>query len=234
MKNEEIDLQRILHNFKQRIVLVAFIAFLTCVCASCYVLFFQKPYYKSTATLVLTGVSTNNSTSDGITTNDLSINSQLVSTYQEIIKSKKVLSQVINKANLDMTTDELAKTIHVSAVNETEIISITVSHRNPQTATKIANEVANIFSDEVVKIYNIENVTILDSAEIPRKAANMSFLKQFGIALVAGILLGSAIAFVLAYFDTTIKSVDQIEELTGLPILGRVPNYHGKRKGRKK
>ena len=133
-----------------------------------------------------------------------------------------------------MTTDELAKTIHVAAVNETEIISITVSHRNPQTATKIANEVANIFSDEVVKIYNIENVTILDSAEIPRKAANMSFLKQFGIALVAGILLGSAIAFVLAYFDTTIKSVDQIEELTGLPILGRVPNYHGKRKGRRK
>ena len=30
------------------------------------------------------------------------------------------------------------------------------------------------------------------------------------------------VAFVLAYFDTTIKSVDQIEELTGLPILGRV------------
>ena len=77
--NQEIDLQRILHNFKQRIVLVALIAFLTCVLVSSYVLFLQKPYYKATSTLVLTGVSSKNSTSDGITTNDLSINKTIIS-----------------------------------------------------------------------------------------------------------------------------------------------------------
>ena len=230
--NQEIDLQRVLNSFKQRIVLIAFIAFLTCVFVSCYVLFFEKPIYKSTTTLVLTGISSTNTVSDGITTNDLTINSQLVSTYQEIIKSKKVLNQVIDVLSLDMTPEELGKIIKVSAVNDTEIISITVTHRNPKTATKIANEVSNIFSDEVVKIYNIENVTLLDAAEIPSRPANMEFLKKFGIAFVFGILIGSVIAFLLAYFDTTVKTVEQIEEITKLPILGRVPSYNKRKKGR--
>lgn len=231
---EEIDLKRVLDNFKQRIVLIAFIAFLSCTLVSIYTLFIEKPYYEANATLVLTGVSSNNSNNDAITANDLTINSKLVSTYQEIIKSKKVLNQVINYLDLDIDTEDLAKKISVAAINETEIISITVTDRNPQLACKIANKVSNVFSSEVTKIYNIENVSILDSAEIPRQAANMSFIKRFIISLAIGIILGCMVAFVLSYFDTTIKTVDQIEEITKLPILGRVPNYNDKRKGKRK
>lgn len=231
---QEIDLKRILDNFNQRIILIAFITFLTCTLVSIYTLFIEKPFYKSTSTLVLTGVSSNNSQNDAITATDLTINSKLVSTYQEIIKSKKVLNQVITYLELELDAEELAKKISVSAVNETEIISITVTDRNPQLSCKIANKVSNVFSKEVTKIYNIENVSILDSAEIPKEPANMSFIKRFVLSLVAGIFLGCLVALVLAYFDTTIKSVDQIEEITKLPILGRIPNYSEKRRGKRK
>lgn len=229
---EEIDIKRIIDNFKQRIVLVFFITFLCCSMMVSYIIFLEKPYYESTSTLVLTRVSNNNN-DNAINMNDLSINSSLVSTYKEIIKSKKILNQVIESLELDYTTKELSKMIDVTAVDDTEIISITVENRNPQLACKIANKLANIFSTEVTKIYNIENVSILDSAEIPTESANMSFVKKFTIAFVGGIIVGSTIALILAYFDTTIKTVDQIENLTGLPILGRVPNYHGKKRGRK-
>lgn len=230
---QEIDLKRVLNNFKQKIVLIAFMTFLSCLLVFIYSMFFERPYYKANTTLVLTGVSSNNSKEDAITANDLTINSKLVATYQEIIKSKKVLEQVINDLDLNMTTDELAKQISVSAVNETEIISITVTNKNPQTCSKIANNVAKVFSTEVSKIYNIENVSVLDSADIPETSANMSFVKKFIIGGLVGLALGCLIAFILAYFDTTIKTVEQIEEITKLPILGRVPNYNDKRKGRK-
>ncbi len=230
---QDIDIKRILDNFKQRIVLIAFLAFITCVLVVGYTLFLEKPYYEATSTIVLTGFSSNVA-SDGITTNDITINSKLVSTYQEIIKSKKVLEQTISSLDLDLTAKELAKKIKVSSVNETEIISITVTDRNPQLACKIANKVSNIFSSEVSKIYNIENVSILDAAEIPNEKANMSFVKKFIIAIVVGIAIGSVIAFILAYFDTTVKTIEQIEDITKLPILGRVPNYHDKKRGKRK
>lgn len=230
---QDIDIKRVLDNFKQRIVLIAFIAFLTCTLVSGYALFLEKPYYKATATLVLTGITSSNSKDTAITTNDLTINSKLVDTYQEIIKSKKVLNQVLTYLNLEYEIDELAKMIEVSSVNETEIISITVTNQNPEIASRIANKVSNVFSSEVTKIYNIENVSILDAAEIPNTKANMSFIKQFVISFIVGVFIGCFIAFVLAYFDTTVKTVDQIEEITNLPILGRVPNYNDKRKGRK-
>ena len=224
-------LKRVLHNFKQRVVLIAFITFLVCTISSVCILFFEKPYYRSTATLVLTGFSSNNSDST-ITNNDLTINSKLVDTYQEIIKSKKVLNQVIARLSLDITPENLAKKIKVSSVKKTEIISVSVVDRNPQSATKIANEVANVFSTEVKKIYNIENVTILDSAEIPTNSANLSFLNQFMIAFIFGLLFSVFITFIVSYFDTTIKTVEQIADVTGLPIIGRVSNYRGKRRGK--
>lgn len=231
---EELDLKRILENFKQRIVLIAFITFLICSLVSVYSLFIEKPYYKSTATLVLTGVTSKNSSETAITANDLTINSKLVTTYQQIIKSKKVLNQVIETLNLKYTTDELADMINVSSVNDTEIISITVKNNNPLISCKIANNVSNVFSEEVSSIYNIENVSILDFAEIPSESANMSFIKKFILAFIIGIFVGCLIAFILAYFDMTVKSVEQIENVTELPILGRVPNYLAKRKGSRK
>ena len=227
------DLQRVLRNFKQKVVLMAFITFLVCVISSICILFFEKPYYKSSATLVLTGFSTNK-TENGITNNDLTINSKLVDTYQEIIKSKKVLNQVIEKESFKTTPEKLAKKIKVSSVKKTEIISITVTDRNPQIATKIANDVASVFSKEVKKIYNIENVTILDSAEIPTSSANLSFLQQFLIAFIFGIIISIFFTFLVAYFDTTVKNIDQISDITGLQIVGKIPNYRGKKRGKNK
>ena len=232
MKKKKGELQRVLHNFKQRIVLMAFITFLVCVISSVCILFFEKPYYKSSATLVLTGFSSNKS--DGtITNNDLTINSKLVDTYQEIIKSKKVLNQVIERLSLKLTPEKLAKKIDVSSVNKTEIISVTVTDRNPQAATKIANEVANVFSKEVKKIYNIENVTILDSAEIPTNSANLSFIQQFIIAFIFGIIFSAIFTFIVAYYDSTVKTIEQVIEVTSLPIIGKIPSYKGRRRGRK-
>lgn len=72
-----------------------------------YAIFIQKPLYNSYTTLVLTRVSDEN-TSQNLS-NDISINSKLVGTYSEIIKSSRIMQEVINDLNLDYTIDELKK-----------------------------------------------------------------------------------------------------------------------------
>ena len=55
-----------------------------------------------------------------------------------------------------------------------------------------------------------------------------------------GIVLGLGIIFIMFYFDTTIKSSDEITEKVGLPVLGIVPaldngkNLKSRRKNEKK
>ena len=193
-------------------------------------MFIQKPMYKSYTTVILGGNETTNSQT--ITQNDIAMNKNLVDTYAEIVKSRRVLDQVIDELDLNISYDSLYNMISVSAVNNTEIIKITVTNKNAVTAKNIANVTANYFMKEIVKLYNMNNVNVLDEAINADNPFNINITKQVVIYFVVGLILALGIVFVVFYFDRTIKSVEQIEQKIKLPILGSVEVYQkgGRRK----
>ena len=146
----------------------------------------------------------------------------MVDTYAEIVKSRRVLDQVINELRLDLSYEELHEKINVTALNNTEIIKITVNDRDAIKAKNIANVTANYFASEVVDLYNLNNVNILDKAIETEKPYNINVIKQLVIYFMLGIILAMGILFIIFYFDRTIKSVEQVEQKIKLPILGSV------------
>ena len=44
--------------------------------------------------------------------------------------------------------------------------------------------------------------------------------------------LSAMVIFIIYYFDTTIKSTDQIEAKLDVPILGSIPDYNQKKRGK--
>ena len=225
---EELDIRDLLSYFGSKIVSFLFIVCLVVTAGCLYSVFVQKPEYTSKTSIILTGFSSNAESS--ITQSDLTVNSKLVSTYQEIVKSRRVLSQVITNLHLSYTTKELARMISVGAVNDTEIIEISVTNVDAKQAYLIANEVAEVFSNEAKDLYNLSNVSILDYAEIESVPSNLNITKQVCIYVLVGFVLAFVILFVIYYFDTTLKSVHDVERKFDLTILGSVPDYTKKKK----
>lgn len=219
---EEIDLKELFDFFKGKIGFIISITAVVCILGSIYGFLIQKPMYQSYTTVIL-GSST--TASNGITQNDVTLNKNLVSTYAEIVKSKRVLNQVIEELNLDIDYETLAKEISVSSVNETEIIKITVSDKDAVQAKNVANVTASSFAKEVIDLYKMNNVNILDEATTATSPYNINVIKQLVIYILVGVILGAGIAFVIFYFDRTIKSVAQVEQRIKLPILGSVQMY---------
>lgn len=219
---EEIDLKELFEYIKEKIALLLVIVIGVCLVGCVYGLFIQKPMYRSYTTVIL-GSNENNTSS--ITQNDITLNKNLVNTYAQIVVSRRVLNQVIDELKLDMSYESLKDKINVTALNNTEIIKITVNDRNAIQAKNIANVTANYFSKEVVELYNMNNVNILDSATEANSPYNINVIKQFVIYLVIGCVLGAGILFIIFYFDRTIKSVEQVEQKIKLPILGSVQQY---------
>ena len=216
---EEIDLKELFDFIKGKLGTLAIITISVCLLGCVYGLFIQKPMYSSYTTVILGG---SESTSSAITQNDININRNLVETYAQIVKSRRVLDQVIKKLKLDTTYEELNNKITVTALNNTEIIKITVNDADAKKAMNIANVTASYFTDEIVDLYNMNNVNILDKAIQADDPYNINVMKQIIIYFMIGFVLAAGILFVIFYFDRTIKSVEQVEQKIKLPILGSV------------
>lgn len=234
---EEINIKDLFEFFVSKLRIILLVIFVVVLIGAVYSLFFQEPSYSSTTRLVLTGTASSvgtNQTVDGvqITQNDLNLNSKLVATYREIIKSKTVLKDVINTLDLDYTVGSLENKITVSTVEDTEMISITVKTTKATETASIANELAAKFSDQIKEIYNIENISVIDKAEVPTEPDNINITKQLVIYALIGLVIASAIVFAMFYFDTTLKDASQLEK-AGFTVLTSIPQKMeegGKRK----
>ena len=221
---ETIDLKDLFDYYKSKLGVVILFVVLVGILGCLYGLFIQKPMYKSSTSIVLISEAKDNSQ---LTYNDVSVNQNLVSTYSEIVKSKRVLGQVINNLNLNYTYGALSDNIEVSSVTGTQIIKITVTDENSKTAMKVANEIGKVFAKEIPELYNISIVNILDTAEVAPSAYNVNITKQSAISLLAGLVLGLGVVFVMYYFDRSVKNASQIEDKLKLPVLATVREYRG-------
>jgi len=218
---EKNSLKELLEYYRGKLLILFIITVVTVVVSCVYVILFKTPLYQSYTTIAL--ARTNESESAGITQNEIALNQKLVSTYRIIIKSKRILNQVIRNLNLPIGFNELNKAVKVSNEKDTEVIRITVEYGTPNLAKSIADEIAKVFSDEIVKIYKIENVTVIDEGEVASIPFNINISKQIVYSTMVGIVLACMIIFIIYYFDTTIKNPEEVEEKTGLSILGAMP-----------
>lgn len=219
---EEIDLKDFFNYIKSKIVFIVILVAMFLSFILLYDLKIKTPMYKTYTTIVLTQSDSQKGTTSTITQNDILLNKNLVSTYSEIIKSELILEQVINNLGIKATATELSNNIQVAALNDTEILKISVSNADPEVAASLANEIADVFTTEIKKIYKIDNVSTIDRAKVPKEVANNTFKRDIVLAVFLGIFMGIGIIFILYYFDDTIKSNEDIEEKIGLPVLSKI------------
>lgn len=216
---EEIDLKELFTFIKSKLGMLITITACVCIIGCIYGLLIQTPMYQSDTTVILSG------SNQTLTQSDITLNKNLVSTYAEIVKSRRVLSQVIDRLGLDLTYNQLNSKISVAAVANTEIIRITVIDKDPIRAKNIANVTAEYFTEEVSQIYNMNNVDVLDEAIEAASPYNINIVKQIVIYFIIGLVLAAGVLFLIFYFDRTVKSIEQVEQKIKLPILGGVQEY---------
>lgn len=237
---EELDLKELFEIFWNKKAQIILIILIFIVLGIIYTMGFTTPMYTSSTTLVLAGTANDDQgeASGTITTTDLTLNSKLVSTYSELVKSNNVIRQVKSNLGINVSEESLKKNISVSSVKDTELIEITVTTENPKYAADIANETAKVFKQEIAeKIYNINNVYVIDEAEENNVPSNINHQKDIVIFAFIGVVVAIIYVLIGNMLDTTVKTAEEIEKHFKVPVLASVPiweiesNVTNKRKG---
>jgi len=227
---DEVNLKELFRYILNKLYIVVTVTVVVVLAGEIYSTYLKTPLFKSTAKLVLTSSQGEGSTT-AVTNTDITLSNNLVKTYSEIITSRGVLSKVISNLGLNITTDELASKVTVASVSNTQIITLSVSDSDAAQAEKIANEIAKVFKAEILSLYKIDNVQIVDKAQVATTPYNVNVLKQTLQFLAAGLAMGLGIVLVMFYLDNTIKNSQVVEDKVGLVVLGVVPKVG---KGKKK
>ena len=182
--------------------------------------FVIHPEYESTTKIYILNKEENQT----VTYSDVQISTQLTQDYAELIKSRRVLEEVIQRLHLvDMEYKDLYEVLKVDTPSDTRIVAITVKDEDPLMAMKIANCIREVASEHITNVMDIDAINVAETANVPTSKSSPSVVRW---TVIAGFLGAVVVAFfaILGYLlDDSIKSNDDVERYLGLSTLALIP-----------
>ncbi|MDE4086029.1 Wzz/FepE/Etk N-terminal domain-containing protein [Planococcus maritimus] len=215
------NMKEFFKNLKKRLPLIIAmtVAFVAIAAAVSYL--WMKPVYQASTQILVNKAPAN---AQEFSMQDIDTNLQLISTYNVIIKSPAILTEVINELGLNEAVQSLNERIEVSSIEDSQVVTLEVEDGSMQQAVLIANTTAKVFEQEIRNLMRVDNVSILAPATMPASPEPVKPDPLFNMAIgaIIGFMLGTGLAIVLDQLNTTVRTEEDIDELLGLQVLGVV------------
>ncbi|MGN1123713.1 MAG: YveK family protein [Eubacterium sp.] len=219
----EIDLRAIFSTLKKKLVIMILIALLCGAFAGCFTNFFVEPKYTATITLCAYNDNDRIGADGSITTSEIEASQELVNTYIEILKSDTFLEKVADSVEYNISAPAIKGMLSCSQVENTFIFKVRITGTNASEAMDIANTIAEICPDELVRIVSAGSIQIVDYAKLPTSPSSPNLKKIIAVALLAGFVVSFAVFFLKEVFDTSINDAKDLEKEFTIPVLGTIP-----------
>lgn len=217
----EIDLGEVFQILLENIWLIISAAMFTALAAVFLAKFVVTPEYESTTKIYI--LNKEETGSSAVTYSDLQVGTSLTKDYAELVKSRFVMEEVIQKLGLDMTYDQLIKKVSIDTPTDTRILSISVKDKDPVLAMHIANAVRETAAVHITNVMDIKAVNVVETANLPMEKSGPSIVKWGAIGGLIGFFLTAAVILLNFLLDDTIKTSDDIEKHLQLSTLALIP-----------
>ncbi len=220
-----IDLLHIVKSIWKRVWIVILSAFIAATVGFSYASFAIDPTYSSSILLYVNNSSFSlGDTSFSISSSQITAAQSLVKTYVEILDNRTTLEKIIDKSGVPYTYQQLSGMISAAPSNETEIMKVTVTAKNPYEAAKIANCIAEVLPARISEIIDGASMEVVDTAVPNVKKVAPSVTNYTAICMILGGLISVVVLAILAMLDDTIHDEEYVLQTYDYPILAKVPN----------
>lgn len=217
----EIDLGRLLIEFKNKWKFILGVTVICVVIAFIMTNFFMTKKYESSADIYLKA---NTTTSGVIDSNELTTNSKMVNNYMAIIQGDTVLDLVLDDLKLeDKSVKFLKNSLKVTNTTDTEIINIKATTDDPQLSKDIVDSTVNEFFGYVKEQLDVKNLMILNQAKVATAPVSPSLPKNLVLGGMIGIVLSCGIVSLRFLLDKRLRTKEEVETFLEIPVLVEIP-----------
>ena len=184
----------------------------------------MTPIYRAEVTLLV-----NQTQTPGIIAyNDVLTSERLTMTYAELLTGRPVLQDVVESIDAPITADQLASMTHVQAIEDTQLLRLSVEDADPELAQRLANATAEQFIASNAQQGGLTRpgtVSIVEPATTPGGPVRPRTELNTFIGALAGLFVAGIVISVYEYLDDTLKTKEEVEAAAGIPTLGSVARF---------
>ncbi|MFD0868723.1 Capsular polysaccharide type 8 biosynthesis protein cap8A [Chlamydia abortus] len=183
--------------------------------------FFLKPVYQASTKIIVN--KTNSSASlEQLGLSEINFHIKIIDTYKEIIKSPYIMEIVAKEQEqLGVTAGELIRRVKVSSVNNTQVMTVSITDGSHERAVQLVNAISHVFEREIVNLMSVDNVSILSEAKPQSHPSPIKPNVKMNIAIsfVVSLMAALGLIFLLEYLDDRIRTEKDVHHHLGLPVL---------------
>ena len=177
-----------------------------------------------TASVSMYVLSKSSNDSSGITNSDLSASQMITNDVAQLVKSDRVMGDTAE--NLQMKSLS-GYDVAVTNSTTTRVIELSVTGESAQSVAIVANELARTTDKVAQEVMDVKAVNVVDEAAEPSSPSGPSRTMYTAVALLAGLFLAVAVIVLMDMLNTRVRNTEEIEELLGQPVIGRIPLIKG-------
>ncbi len=181
------------------------------------ILFMHDTYTATTSMYVL--VKNENETST-VSSSDLSASQMITNDASQLLQSDRVTKEVAKQLGLNSLGSFKTS---VTSSTTSRVLTLSVTSTSAQESAQVANAMAKSVSEIAQEVMDIESINVIDQAEAPANPSGPNRKLYVAVAFLAGLFVAVAIVVLADMLNTKIRNQEEIEELLGVPVIGRIP-----------
>ncbi|WP_295156153.1 YveK family protein [uncultured Ruminococcus sp.] len=252
MEEKEISIQEILGILLAHIRMIIIITLLAGIAGYSYAKFVLPLQYTSSIKIYVTNGSRSDEDQNQINAQDLNTARSLAATYivilDDTIVYEKISDRLIEDYDIEdlknyftisindegkeyIPTGQIKRLISISAINNTEVLQVTVTSQVPKFSADICTYISDIAPEIIMRTTKAGSVETVSPPKVPTGPSGPNIPRYLLLGMIAGFALAVGISIVSSFFDNTVKSGEELKDRFGVPVLAEIPDIFMDTKG---
>lgn len=230
--SKQITISDLLKIFLSHIKLIIIMVILGGALAYLYVSYMVTPLYSTASLILVQNVSSFDSgiTSTAQTSNDGRVQIGDITSSITLANTCATLFTVAP----EMKGAIAGASVSITPVEESYFLRVTATSSDPHTAANVANTVADKAHDVFNQYFDAGKAEAVEYAEVPSAPSSPNKTRFLIIGILAGLVIGLVIAFLLEIVDTTIKPGDDLYKQYDIPVFAEIIDFEAEGGARRK
>lgn len=223
-ESRAMALLELLYLLKKRLKLVIVLPLVCALAVGGYSFVAMKNTYTASVGMYVL-VQHDNANSNSLSS-DLSASQMVTNDVATLLKSDRMALETAKALGLE---DLKGYTTSITSSTTSRVLTLEVTGTDPQRTADIANKMAEEVSGVPREVMNVDSVNVVDSAKVPTSPSGPKRPLYIAVGFLAGLFAAVAIVVIADMLNTKVRGEQDLEELLGVPVIGRIPAMKGGR-----